>query len=291
MMSRRARWQTAIAVLAVPAAIIGISSGSTDTSAPPDELSQPFAEDSPFRTPIPADPEIDPNSAAMIRGVDWDGSAYVSTIEYGIPIYTAAEHTPRYSVPCLITEWGPCPFDGLQVPIPDDAQPQYGSDGAMVVIDPDHRKIYEFWRADHDNDSWTTQFGAVNDLDGSGWGGASTGSGASRLAGVVRVAEIAQGSIPHALAMQTDNVCADVFRAPALKTDGRSTRPDCLPEGARLQLDPDLDLDSLGLSEAERLMAEALQRYGAFIMDVSGSPLSIAFERDNTAAPGTVGST
>ncbi|OFB40021.1 hypothetical protein BA059_11035 [Mycolicibacterium sp. (ex Dasyatis americana)] len=254
-------------------------------------LPQPFAENSPFRTPIPADAEVDPNSAAMIGAVGWDNSAYVSTIEFGLPIYTADADTPRHSVSCVITTWGRCPFRGQQVPIPDDARPQYGSDAAMVVIDPENRKIYEFWGAKHDYGSWTTQWAAVNDLDGSGWGGSSTGSGASRLAGVVRVAEIAQGSIPHALAMESNNVCANVFRPPALKTDGRSTRPDCIPEGARIQLDPSLDIDSLGLAPAERYLAEALQRFGGYITDVSGSPLSISVERDNTAPPGTVGQT
>ncbi|KUH96002.1 hypothetical protein AU187_12125 [Mycobacterium sp. IS-1556] len=292
MMSKQTRWQVAIAALVAAAvgALLIIARLVADTPVRADQP-QPFAEDSPFRTPIPADAEVDPNSAAMIRAVHWDNSASAATVEFGIPIYTANAHTPRYSVPCLITEWGPCPFDGLRVPIPDDARPQDGSDGAMVVIDPDSRTIYEFWRAKKANGSWTTEFGAVNSLDGSGWGGASTGSGASRLAGVVRVAEIAQGSIPHALAMQSYNVCAKVFRPPALKTDGQSTSPDCIPEGARIQLDPSVDINSLGLSPAQHTVAEALQKYGAYIVDVSGSPLSISFERDNTAAPGTVGRT
>lgn len=291
MTTRRSCWQITIAALAVPATIITIATGVTDTSAQTVKPPQPFAEDSPFRTLMPAGAEVDPNSVAMIDGVAWAGSASVSTIEFGIPIYTAGPSTARYSVPCVIAEWGRCPFDGLSVPIPNGARPQNGSDGAMVVIDPDNRKIYEFWRAKQVNGSWTTEFAAVNSLDGSGWGGASTGSGASRLAGVVRVAEIAQGEIPHALAMQSNNVCAKAFRPPALKTDGQSTKPDCLPEGAHIQLDPSLELSSLALNPAEHAVAEALQRYGAYIMDVSGSPLSISFERDNTAAPGTVGST
>ncbi|OLO99700.1 hypothetical protein BVU76_24235 [Mycolicibacterium porcinum] len=293
MATRRSHWQMALAAFAVivATAIVVVATGITDSCARADELRQPFAEDSPFRTPIPTDAEVDPHSAAMISAVDWDESANVSAIEFGIPIYHVDENTPRYSVPCIISEWGPCPFDGLEVPIPYDAWPQYGSDSAMVTVDQENRKIYEFWRASYENGSWTTQFAAVNSLDGSGWGGASTGSGASRLAGVVRVAEIAQGWIPHALAMQSNNVCAKVFRPPALKTDGQSTKPGCLPEGARLQLDPSVDIDSLGLTPAERMVAEALQRYGAYIMDVSGSPLSISFERDDTAARGTVGPT
>jgi hypothetical protein len=286
MTTRRSSRRIATAV----AAIITVASCSHTPPASADET-QPFAPDSPFRTQIPAHAAIDPNSGAMIAGVAWDNKAHASLIDYAIPIYTADASTPRYSVPCIIAEWGPCPFNGLKVPIPDGARPHTGSDGAMVVIDPDSRKVYEFWRAKRDGRSWTTQFAAVNDLDGSGWGGASTGSGASRLAGVIRVSEIEQGWIPHALAMQSNNVCADVFRPPALKTDGQSTKPDCLPEGARIQLDPSVDIDSLGMPKAEYAVAEALQRYGAYIIDVGASPLSISFERDNTARRGSVGQT
>lgn len=161
----------------------------------------------------------------------------------------------------------------------------------MVVIDEPSRKVYEFWQARHIAGTWVASWGAVNNLDGSGWGGASTGSGASRLAGVIRVDEIGQGNIPHALAVQTDNVCAAVFRAPALKTDGRSTRPDCIPEGARLRLDPRLDLNSLRLSSAERSVAKALQIYGAYVIDRGGAPLSVSFERDNAASGPAIGAT
>lgn len=291
MKTKRLRRRAAAIGVGVAVASFAAIPITSHVTASASNFAQPFAENSPFRTLIPPDAPVDPNSAAMINAVAWDHSANASTIEFGIPIYTAGPQTPRYTVPCTIPEWGHCPFDGLQVPIPDGARPQEGSDGAMVVIDPVSRTIFEFWLAKPGNRSWTTGFAAVNSLDGSGWGGASTGSGASRLAGVVRVAEIAQGSIPHALAMQSYNVCAKVFRPPALKTDGQSTKPDCLPEGTRIQLDPSLDLGSLGLTRAERLVAEALQRYGAYIMDVSASALSVSFERDDSAAPGTVGQT
>ena len=108
----------------------------------------------------------------------------------------------------------------------------------------------------------------------------------------MRVDEIRDGVIKHALVMQTNNVCADVFRPPALKTDGDSTRRDCIPEGARLQLDPTLDLDTLkGLRPAERTVARALQVYGAYLVDRSGTSLSLSFETAPDAtrrSPGAV---
>ncbi|MEA2234887.1 MAG: hypothetical protein QOD83_4703 [Solirubrobacteraceae bacterium] len=47
-----------------------------------------------------------------------------------------------------------------------------------------------------------------------------------------------------------------------------------MPEGARLQLDPALteaDFDRWGLSPAATVIATALQRYGMYVIDNSGS--------------------
>lgn len=256
---------------------------------------EPFAKDSPFRAPLAASAPIDVNSAQMVARMTRDGAIYANLVEFAIPVYSVDDDTPHRRVMCTITDWGPCPFAGHTVPIPDDAEPSPGSDGAMVVIDHDARLLYEFWQARRENDEWTTSFGAVNNLDGSGWGtydnGFSTASGASRLAGVIRVDEMRRGEIPHALALQSDSTCADVFRSPAVKTDGTYRGPDCVPQGARLRLDPDVNIDDLNLGPAERAIAEALQKYGAFVVDTGGAPLSVAFERDATAVDDSPGTT
>jgi hypothetical protein len=183
--------------------------------------------------------------------------------------------------------WAPCPFAGYQVPVPDGAAANPGADGAMVVVDWSARIVYEFWQARRSGGGWVTSWGAVNSLDGSGWGGASTGAGASRLAGVVRVAELSAGVIPHALVVAIDNACRPPQRAPAIKSDGVSSRGDCIPQGARLQLDPSVDVAAIaGISPGERAVAVALQRYGAYVIDNTGVALSVAFEqaRDGVSA-------
>jgi len=289
MARRRIGFVTTI-VLVILAAVATVAVAATRTASTPATVAPPFAADSPFNTPISAGAQVDPASDAMIAQAARDGSLHASMVEFGIPIFSADADTPRYAVPCRVDSWGPCPFDGIQVPIPDDASPHTGSDGAMVVVDAQKGLSYEFWRAERTSNGWTTDFGAVNDLDGSGWGGAATGSGASRLAGVVRISEIEQGEISHALAIQSDNVCADDYRAPAIKTDGSSTRSDCIPEGARVRLDPTLDLDSLDLTPGELVVARAMQRYGAYVVDVGGTSLSVSFELDTSAEPGSVGS-
>ena len=58
--------------------------------------------------------------------------------------------------------------------------------------------------------------------------------------------------------------------APATDSDGISTRSDAIPEGALLQLNPDLDLDSLSLAAYEKTIAKALQEYGMLLVDRGG---------------------
>ena len=253
-------------------------------------LANPFAADSIWRRAIPSNPSIDSNSAAMIASVQPTPALFANLVKFGIPIYGTNADTPTHAVNCTQVDYGVCPFAGWPVPIPDGAKPNSGSDGVLVTVDEASGVIFEFWRAAKRADQWSTSFAAVNSLRGSGWGGAATGSGASRLAGVVRVAEIAAGDIRHALALQTNNACP-TFRPPALKSDGMSTRDDCIPEGALLQLDPSVDLSTLNLTPGERAVGTAMQRYGGYVVDVADTALSVSFELDTDAAPDTVGQT
>jgi hypothetical protein len=62
--------------------------------------------------------------------------------------------------------------------------------------------------------------------------------------------------------------------------DSISTRG--IPCGGRVQLDPALDLSTLGLSRAGRIVAEALQKYGAYVGDYSGA-ISLYAENEPSA--------
>jgi hypothetical protein len=227
----------------------------------------------------------------MTAEVARSGRMYANLVAFGIPVYTAKVTTPRYRVGCDMEGiWGPCPLSRRPMPIPRRAEPNSGDDGVLTVVDPATGAVGEYWRARRSGNGWSASFGAVNSLTGSGWGGSSTGAGASRLAGVVRVREIERGVIPHALVLQSAHACAVKFRPPARKTDGTSTRSDCIPEGARLQLDPKLDLSALRLTRAERAVARAMQVYGGYLIDRSGTSLSVSFERARDASVSSPGS-
>jgi hypothetical protein len=219
-------------------------------------------------------------------------AVYANLYAYGIPIYTAGASTPRYRVTCAMEgQWGSCPLSRRPMPIPVGAKPSTGSDGVLTVIDPSTNTVGEYWQAVKTGGTWKASWGAVNSLTGTGWGGGSTGAGASRLAGVIRVSEIQRGVIDHALVLQSDNACAGVVRPPALQTDGDSTRSDCIPEGSRLQLDPSINLSTIkGLTPAERTVARAMQIYGGYLIDHGGAALSVSFERAPDAGPRSTGS-
>lgn len=57
---------------------------------------------------------------------------------------------------------------------------------------------------------------------------------------------------------------------PATDSDGTIKSKTALPEGARLRLDPSLDLDSLDLTPSEKTIARALQKYGMYLADNGG---------------------
>ncbi len=245
---------------------------------------RPFAASSPWNLPIGVSPVLDGNSGAIIKSLTPTNAAYANLYEFGAPIFNAGVDTPSYAVDCT-KPWGTCDLEKQRVRIPMNAVPNTGSDGTMIVIDQVARLSCDFWQAQRVNSGWRTSWGTCASIDGTGSSpsGGATGAGVDGLAGDVRTYEIAQGRIDHALNFATNNSCRDVFRVPATKTDGVSLRSDCLPEGARVQLDPAVDVDALpGITPGEKAVGHALQTYGAYNRDNAGAPIAFGFEKPTT---------
>ena len=263
-----------------PSAVVAARSATAPLDA---DSGRPFAADSAWNTELPADPVLDPRSGPMVASVLQDARAVANIYEFGDPVFTADAQTPTATVDCTMS-WGDCPLEGRLLRIPAEARPSPGSDGRVIVVDLVDRTSCDFWQASRvDATHWTTSWGTCADLDGDGratsGSGGATGAGVNALTGVVRTFEMRNLEIPHALSVATNNSCAGEFRYPATKTDGHSSRADCIPEGARLQLDPSIDVDAIpGITPGERAIARALQIYGAINRDNSGSPICISFE-------------
>lgn len=256
-----------------PAGTAGADAGaSTD---------RPFSVESPFNVPIGAAPVLDPIGGARVAYLARKNAAYALIYEFGIPIVEAKAGAKWTAITCSMSPaWGNCPFaDGF--PMVAGAAANSGSDGVLVIVDRATNRSYEFWQFRAQGQSYTTSWGAIQDLGAEGWGGtgSSTAAGASRLGGVVRLSELEAGRIEHALVMSIDNSCTTEFWPPAIKTDGNSTREDCTPQGARLQLDPTISLAEIpGITRGELTVARALQEYGVYVIDKGGGPMGIGFE-------------
>jgi len=237
---------------------------------------------------IPGSPVIDAASATIVASLADTGKGKILNMwEYGVAVAVADESTPRYAI-TFTAGWGN-PFGTTTMPIPAGLTVPPGSDGHVVVIDPTTDKVFSLWQADFSGATKKASFGSMVALDGDGreTSGSSTGAGLARLAGIVRLSEMAAGVIPHALFFSTDVAKSTTFRYPATKTDGGSTA-NLIEEGTRIQLDPSIDLSTIpGITAGEQIIGKALQDYGAYCGDNGGSRAAFIAEKEPSgSSPG-----
>jgi hypothetical protein len=190
-----------------------------------------------------------------------------------IPIYIADNKTPTYNVPCINSWGGDCGIGyGENVPIPNDAMPDPMDDHHMVVVDLHRQKSWDMWGVHQVEGGWETGSGFVFDLTGIGVQpdgiGSTRASGFPLLAGLIRLDEIQYGYMDHALVMAYDSPRSNMYVYPASMSVDRGS-PNAIPEGGRIQLDPKANLDLFVLSPAGKVIARALQEYGAYLGDAA----------------------
>jgi hypothetical protein len=258
--------------------------GSVTTPAQSGPVPRFYSETSFWNTPIPASPAIDPNSSNMVstslyayrsRGLVNDGD------DWGIPLAYADPHSAEYTVECVL--YG-CETT-VTFRIPSYATPNTESDGHLAVFDPATNQELDLWQGAYDprTRTWSASGRTATTADwgaacakGTRCGGGGTAAGFLEFGGVIRPEEIAQGHIDHALVLSTPYVRADFIACPATNY-WASEAPnyhqdlDAIPLGAHVQLDPAIDVDGKDWPAWEKVIAKALQTYGAYVADVSGS--------------------
>lgn len=196
----------------------------------------------------------------------------VSLRRWTVPVYVASASDPRTTVD-LTTSWIHGAGSLEDVPLPAEAEPDPEADAHVSIIDPDRGCVYDLFGATRTGDTMTARLANATPIDSTGTyvdGLGSRASGFSAAAGLIWPEEIQAGVIDHALIFAYPHTRAGAFVTPATKTDGTTTTSSALPMGARVRLDPTLDLSSLGLNRTERIIATALQRYGMVLADTSG---------------------
>jgi hypothetical protein len=283
----------------------GDSGGSGAAPSPPGEPpAQPrrlFSRAGVWNRALPPRAPLDPSSSRLVaalgeeiereqrRGVGpWITAATCST-----PIYVvAAGQLPvRVRLADPKESWRAGLAAAFRhVPLPPRAEPAPCSDAHLTVWQPARDRLWEFFGLHRTRTGWRADWGGAmrrvsrnpGFYDARAWPGLSTfawGATATSLpvaGGVMRLAELRSGRIDHALAMNVPTARRGAFAWPAQRSDGIGSDSD-LPEGARLRLDPELDLASLGLPPLTLSLASAAQRYGILVRDQTGRGNGVEF--------------
>jgi hypothetical protein len=248
-----------------------------------------FSPSSFWNEPLAGGAVLDPSSSAIVGAFDAEiaygietgraPQAVIETTSYSVPVYTVPAGQPTVAValrnatpvPALASAWS-------RVPLPPGAHAAAGTDGLLVVWQPSTDRLWEFWQLQHGTEGWSATYGGamqhVSTNPGvygpEAWPGAKYGWGASAcslsfVGGLITLEDLALGQINHALILSIRNPRAGIYSSPAQRTDGTSSSPLSLPEGAHLRLNPNLDLAALHLPHLPLMIAEAAQRYGIFV--------------------------
>lgn len=271
-----------------------------DRRAAADEGRRFFSAASFWNTPLPEHVDRDSRSATWIAMLKTDPSQQnfvINVHKWTIPVYKADVTTPSYSIqPHALSEgekkeWATARTqfghgaDFTAVPIPAGASPDPEEDAHFAVVDWSRMLAWDMWGLRRlPSGGWSSKTGMKYRLDGDGlfhrkdfsvqdgesihFHGPSRASGVPAIAGLIMYHEVLAGEIRHKLACATRFNARQEFVFPAIWTDGAT--PGGIPEGAVIQLDPDLDLTRFELLPGERVVARALQRYGMVVVDNAG---------------------
>ena len=234
----------------------------------------------PFNQRVDALP-VARNSATLIGSIGNDstakadfGSGLWEGGPIGIPYKVVRGSQKRVPVSFAYadeSDRGPYP---LPANVPIEGGRNARGDRHVIVVDRDRCKLYELFDA-HPLDGatrWRAGSGAIFDLRSNrlrpkGWTSADA-AGLPILPGLARYGEVAKGSIDHALRF-TARRTRRAYVYPARHFASSDSDPALPPMGLRVRLQRGADLGGLG--PQARVVARALQRYGAILAD-NGSP-------------------
>ena len=301
----------AVAALLLCAMVPFATAAAASVAEPRSRVGHPTVAVPPFFSPTSfwnhrptVNAPLAPNSAAIVSKlltyVSAEQSAkngpWINASHDGVAILTVPPNQPTVAVklidhspdPALSAAWS-------AVPLPANAQPSSG-DNDLAVWQPSTDKIWEFFQLAHGPGGWHAEWGgAINNASSgpgvynqSSWPGAKTYWGVTAgslpiVGGAITLSDLSAGQINHALALVVPDTRAGWFASPAERDDGRSTSSSSLPEGARLRLNPSLNLAALHMPPLTRMIAVAAQRYGIIIRDTS--PIVAFVGQDPSRSP------
>ncbi len=271
----------------------------------PNACWRPYADSSPWNMPIPDNPRLVSNSAAMVNRLNGfgvpmniltgnsEGGAYQ---DYNHPAYYSKDTSvatgtdPIFTINC-VKFGGQCPMDGMQIRLPEAAKPALGGDAHFTVIDQKTKVEYSFWQVTSKPAGGGTLdigwwYGPIN-IDGDGLQGGGTAM-MSGMAGMIRAQEMTAGKINHAIFM-TANCSNGSYVYPAFHGTGTcSDTSNAPPLGTRFQLNlTPTQIDSIkengvAIPAWKKTILKAMAEYGAIFGDGTGGSWGLSIQSDRT---------
>ena len=246
----------------------------------------------------PATSSVLPGSATMVADL------VAASKQYNVGVNTA----PIYAVPAGTAE---VPLSvtsgcnnflastGNEIPLPSFVALNGSSDNPLILYSTSLNKVWELWQA-------KTSGGGVAAC----WGGSAplstfsgtfpapyglSASGISYLATTITEADVASGSIDHAIAFEIDGCYAPgspgQAAAPADREDcdtQANSKPGEADEGTWLRFPASLAMPA-GLTPFGQMVFRAVQTYGMVVVDWAGAVMLEAEQPSDWAAQGNTG--
>jgi hypothetical protein len=278
---------------------------------------RPYAPTSVFNRALPDDPQLAPDSKAIVSGFQAHGVAFaggqgtsaLTTTSGRIAVYYSTPSDPLVRIHCTYY-WGAntCAgangfvIDKQSVRIPTAAQPAPGGDKHMTIIDQANGREYDFehatWAPGHRTiNVWSGAEVPIGTNLGNGLGSGATAADFADLAGLITEPELASGQIDHALAI--DVPCTNGSVYPATMANGQACSEITTYHGGA---EPALgQLMQLHMSDAqiakfhgsawEKTIMTAMAHYGVYINDTMGpgAPQEISLETESDVSYTSLG--
>ena len=235
-----------------------------------------FPKDNPWNTDVSGYPVDRPQSDAYIGSLGsitlWPDFGSGQYGDFGIPYGVVAQDQPLVAISFHVSAEIASESDPGPYPIPPTARVEGGTDHHVLILRQGDCRLFELYDADKQPDnSWSVYSAATFDLRSNalrhdGYTSADA-AGLPMLPGLARVDEVQSGAINHALRIAIPNT-QNAYIHPATHAASSATNPALAPMGLRVRLKPGYDIS--GLHGQARVIARALQVYGALVADNSG---------------------
>lgn len=260
-----------------------------------DTFLNPFSKESAHHRPIGSNAKYAGSDDPATQAVQKSGFGNINSNNgWGINVYNAGPDDPEKTVTAIDDGRGPKGGGGLPVTIrvPNGANNKDSSDGLVAIANGDVMHEFYVWKWNNGNPTSKfhvelnlTELGHTKNGERVG----ITSAGTSGMMGLLRGFEIntpgckithslqlalAHGNYANGCPVQLD----DKIVWPAMSTDWFcSSQPELcssnIPYGGLLALPRSIKIDSLDLSEPGQRIAEAMQNYGAYVIDGAMCPI------------------